>query len=77
MAKTALLVSYQPTTRIVVNVPEGMTVKEYVDTIKGLDTVHSLASEKMKANIGDYLSIENMDIEEDKECPYGSFNDEK
>lgn len=77
MTKKALLVTYQPTTRIVVNIPEGMTIDEYTETINGLDTVHSFASEKMKSNIDDYLSIENMDIMEDTECPYGTFDDEQ
>jgi hypothetical protein len=38
--KKALLVTYQPGTRIVVDIPEGMTVEDFTESSKGICAIH-------------------------------------
>lgn len=71
MAKKALLVSFEPTTRIVVEVPkEKMSSKDMIDYIdQNWDKITEVAMNRMKQNIDDYLCWENLVWEEDCECP--------
>lgn len=65
--KKAILVSFTATTRIVVDIPEGMTVEEYVG--KNSDAVRRIASSRMKRHVNSYLCTDNMEAAEDTEVP--------
>ena len=71
MAKKALLITFEPTTRIVVDVPkEKMGTMELEKYIKdNLESIVETARERMLKNINDYLCWENLVWQEDYECP--------
>lgn len=75
--KTALLVSFRPQTRIVVDIPEGMTAERWLQDGANADTVARLARERMLEDAPNYLYGKNMSVEEDEECPYGTIPGEE
>ena len=78
MAKKAFLATFVTTTRVVVDVPENFDVhncnfiiKEHEDA---WDSIVKEARENILENPEGYICGDNVDeIEEDKECPYGTF----
>ena len=75
MGKVALLVDFNPRTRVVVDIPDGMNTNEWIENPDNFDLVAKTAREQMLENqVEDYLSGENMYWEEDMECPYGSLS---
>jgi len=70
--KVAKLVSFYPTTRVVVDIkdiPAGKDADE---------AAIDIAIDKIKNNVDEYICAENCDLcEDDEECPYGTFEDEK
>ena len=77
MAKVALLVDFAPRTRVVVDVPEGMSVEDYLEDNTNYDKVVAQARAQMCEEIENYLSGENMEWNEDSECPFGTFSWDK
>lgn len=77
MNKIALLVEFSPRTRVVVSVPDGMTVEQWLEDNNNYDSLVQEARNNMLKGINDYLSGENMNWEEDTECPFGSLNSDK
>lgn len=73
MPKVAVLVEFCPRTRVVVAVPEGMTLEEYLKDDEVYDRLAFKARMRMKEELHNYLSGENMSWEEDKECPFGTL----
>ena len=74
MAKVALLVDFEPRTRVVVNIPKGMPIEDWLEDDNNFSAVAKKAREQMlEGNIEDYLCGENMYWEEDLECPFGSL----
>lgn len=75
MAKTALLVEFTPRTRIVVDIPDGQTLEDYLNDSNNFDNVVKAARANMTKDIENYLFGDNIgNIEEDTECPYGSID---
>ena len=74
MAKTALLVEFAPRTRVIVNVPDGMSVRQYLENGENFDNLVKQAREQMLWDIENYLDGDNVTWEEDTECPFGTFN---
>lgn len=75
MGKVALLVDFNPRTRVVVDIPENVSVEKWLEDNDNFDLVAKTAREQMLENrVEDYLSGENMYWEEDMECPYGSLS---
>jgi hypothetical protein len=75
--KKAYLVTFVTTTRVTVDVPEdfdvhncNLVVDEYE---KAWDSIVKEARENILENPENYLYGDNVEIEEDKECPYGTF----
>lgn len=69
--KVAALVTFSPRTRIVVDVPEDMTVEEYANYDgEGLEDITRKARANILSNPGGYLIGENIEVEEDTEMPY-------
>lgn len=68
MAKVAVLASFQITKRMVIEVPDGMSLDEYLNT-DGFTKVSEAAAEQFKSDIGNYLIPDNFDAEEDWEIP--------
>lgn len=68
MAKVAVLASFQITKRMVIEVPDGMSLDEYLNT-DGFTKVSEAAAEQFKSDIGNYLIRDNFDAEEDWEIP--------
>lgn len=77
MAKIALLVDFEPRTRVVVDIPEGVSLDEWMENQENFDSVAKLARENMLKDINNYLMGENMYWDEDNECPFGTFSDDK
>ena len=74
MGKVALLVDFSPRTRVVVDIPENVSVEKWLEDNDNFDSVAKKAREQMLENrVEDYLSGENMYWEEDLECPFGSL----
>jgi len=69
MPKKAILVTYQPTTRLVVDVPEGMTLEQYLENIYNWSAISRIARHKMQEDLDNYLFGNNMSVEEDTEVP--------
>ena len=77
MMKKAYLVTFTTTTRVVVNIPEGfnpnncnLIIKEHEEAY---DSIIREARENILENSDNYLFGDNAEIEEDIECPYGTF----
>ena len=75
--KKAYLVTFTITTRVVVNIPEGfnpnncnLIIKEHEEAY---DSIIREARENILENSDNYLFGDNAEIEEDIECPYGTF----
>lgn len=67
--KVAKLVTIEYTTRIVVNTNEMPEVEE--------EDIFNAAMAKIKANIVNDICWDNVtEIEDDKECPFGTFSDD-
>lgn len=74
MAKVALLVDFEPRTRVVVDIPDGMSVEKYLQNDQNYDNLVKTAREKMLPRIEDYLCGDNLVWEEDLDCPFGTFS---
>ena len=76
MPKKAFLTTFVVMTRVVVDVPEDFDVhncitKEHEDA---WDSIVKEARENILVNPEGYICGDNVDeIQEDKECPYGTF----
>ena len=78
MAKVAILVEFSPRTRVVVDIPENMSVLEWAENDKNFDELVSKARANMCKEIESYLCGDNVsDYVEDEECPYGSLPTDK
>lgn len=74
MAKVALLVDFEPRTRVIVDIPENVPTDKWLEDNDNFDSVVKKSREQMlEGNIEDYLCGDNMYWEEDIECPYGSL----
>ena len=69
--KRAVLVSFVPTTRLVIEIPEGMSLEEWMLSPQNSRKMSRLARRRMARDIGDYLCIDNMKAREDTEMPAG------
>ena len=67
MKKIALLVTFVPMTRLVLEVPDGMDEQDFIDN--NTDLIARAAREKMLKDAGDYLYGDNMEIRHDEEMP--------
>ena len=74
MAKKALLVEFLPMTRIIVDIPDGQYVDEWVD--KHVDEVVKKARGNMLKAIDEYLIGDNMAVYEDTEIPDGELSND-
>ena len=77
MGKVALLVDFEPRTRVVVDIPDGMSVEDWLENQENFDAVAQKARANMLEDINNYLMGENMYWQEDKECPFGSLTMDK
>jgi hypothetical protein len=77
MAKKAYLVTFTTTTRVIVNVPEDFDVHDCNLIIKeheeAYDSIIKEARENILENPENYIYGDNAEIEDDTECPYGTF----
>lgn len=69
MAKVAILASFEITKRMVIEVPDGMTLDQYLDTDDGFCKVFYAAADQFKSDIGNYLLPDNFNAVEDTEIP--------
>lgn len=69
MAKVAILASFEPITRLVIELPrEGMSEKEVSDYIENhAEEISDIAYAKITPKIDEYLSCDNFGWEMDKE----------
>lgn len=80
--KTAFLVDFTPRTRVVVDVPEGFKLGEHAnemskEDLRAANEIISKAIKQMLTNPEDYISVDNIsNIEEDTECPFGTFEED-
>ena len=73
----AFLVDFNPRTRVVAEVPDGMTAEEFIESDNGFNILVKAARENMVADLNNYLMGENAYAEEDEECPFGTFDWDK
>lgn len=71
------MVEFCPRTRMVVDVPEGKSLEEYLKEDEVYDRLVLKARMKMKEELHNYLSGDNMSWEEDEECPFGSLRSDE
>lgn len=65
--KTAVIVTFIPRTRIVIDLPEGKTLDEFIEDTGNLDGVVQAAREKMDGELNGYLcgdSLESVVLDE-------------
>ena len=74
MVKIALLVDFEPRTRVVIDVPKGMSVEKYLQDDNNYEALVKKAREQMLPEIENYLNGENLVWQEDDECPFGTFS---
>ena len=73
--KKAILAEFAPMTRLVVEIPEGVPLDQWLQKEENLRKVSRMARAKIAADIGDYLCIDNLDVKEDIDFP--AWDDEK
>lgn len=69
MKKVALLVSFVPMTRLVIEIPADKSLDEWLEDPYHLSKVSRTARAKMLRCPGDYLYADNIEIQEDWEMP--------
>lgn len=76
--KTAILVTFTPMTRVVMDIPDGKSAGEYIESDEGFDAIVRKAMEQMVGSPADYLCGDNVEeVKPDEECPYRPEEDEK
>ena len=80
MAKKAYLATFTTTTRVVVDIPEdfnpnncNLVIKEHEEAY---DSIIREARENILENPENYIYGDNAEIDEDIECPYGTFEED-
>ena len=73
--KKAVIAEFTPMTRLVIEIPEGEPLVQWLGKKENLRKVSRMARAKIAAAIGDYLCIDSLDVKEDVDCPAG--DDEK
>lgn len=81
MAKKAYLATFVIMTRVVVDVPEDFDVNNcnlvIEEHAEAWDSIVKEARKNILENPKGYICGDNIDeIEEDKECPYGTFKED-
>ena len=71
MAKTAFLYTFHPTTRVVADPDDFRCEEDFYDYIT------TKAREQMEKDLSNYLFGDNGEYEEDTECPFGTFKEDK
>ena len=71
MAKTAYLFTFHPTTRVVADPNDFKNENDFFNHLA------TKAREQMEKDLANYLYGENGEYEEDTECPFGTFNEDK
>lgn len=66
--KKAVIVTFTAKTRMVIEAPDGSDF-EHIQRETDLDDLASKARNKMQPDLENYLILDNMDLEEDTECP--------
>lgn len=80
--KAAFLVEFNPCTRVVVDVPEGFSLGKFWEDMteeehEAYDYIVQAAREKIFSQVEQYINGDNIaGVEEDTECPYGTFNED-
>ena len=70
MKKLAILARFEPTTRMVIEVPENLSRKEVEKYIlDNADSIVEITRNRIIEQINDYLFFENFVWEIDDECP--------
>ena len=77
MSKKAYLVTFNATTRVVVDVPDDFDVHNcnliIADHEKAFDSIIQEARDNILEDPENYLYGDNAEIFEDDECPYGTI----
>ena len=75
--KTAVIVTFIPRTRIVIDLPEGKTLDEFIEDTGNLDGVVQAAREKMDGELNGYLCGDSLEsVVLDEEVPFGSLSED-
>ncbi len=67
--KKAIIVEFTPMTRLIIEIPEGESLDQWLGEKENLRKVSRMARARMAAAIGDYLCIDNLDVKEDINFP--------
>lgn len=72
MPKTAILACFTVRTRVIVDIPDNTTKDEFLNSDQCTDIVTQLARENILSFPAGYMCGDNLDFEEDIECPFGT-----
>lgn len=73
MPKTAILACFTVRTRVIVDIPDNTTKNEFLNSNQCTDIVTQLARKNILSFPEDYMCGDNIDFEEDIECPFGTL----
>lgn len=73
MAKVAFLVDYSIRTRVIVDIPDNINPMDIKDCDPIWDKIVATANENVKTNPSVFSHDNVVEIEEDMECPFGTF----
>lgn len=77
MAKVAFLVDYSIRTRVIVDIPDDVNPTEIKDNDPVWEKIVETANEDVKTDPSVFCYDNVMQIEEDMECPFGTFEFDK
>jgi hypothetical protein len=73
MSKVAFLVDYSIMTRVVVDIPNDVNVGDINENDEIWAKIAQAANEKMKKDMSVFCCDNIIEINEDTECPFGTF----
>lgn len=73
--KVAVLVTFSPRTRVIVDIPKGQSLDDWLESDRNLSLVAELARSNMLQEPEGYLCADNMsEVDPDEECPFGTIS---
>lgn len=75
--KIAILATFSVRTRVVVDMPDDVEKEDFLDSQHCADAVSRKGRENILSEPENYLMSENLELEEDIECPFGTFSFDK
>ena len=75
--KIAILATFSVRTRVIVDIPDDVEIEDFLNSQHCADAVAYKGRENILSEPENYLMSENLELEEDIECPFGTFSFDK